>query len=228
MSTSDVGENVRPRRADPIAWLRPAVFVGGLMPLGFFLFYGMTGGLAADPLADILNRVGLLALIFLLASLACTPVKLITGWTWPIRLRRMLGLLAFFYALLHFGIYLIGQTGTPGGILRSVVADVLERPFIAVGFTALVILTPLALTSTGGMIRRLGAKRWQTLHQLAYVAGMLGVVHFIMRVKADLREPLIYAGILIALLLARRLVRPLREVGKALTPDRSQEPTAKS
>ena len=198
------------------------------MPLGFFVFWYTTDQLAADRFADLLNRVGILALVALLASLACTPIKLLTGWIWPIKLRRMMGLFAFFYAMLHFGIYLRGQTGSPGGVLRSVVADVLERPFIAVGFTALMILTPLALTSTGGMIRRLGAKRWQTLHQLAYVAGMLGVVHFIMRVKADLREPLIYAAVLILLLLARRIVPPLREVGKALTPDRSQEPTAKS
>ena len=192
------------------------MFFGGIAPLWVFVYYGRTGGLAADPLADVLNRVGVLALVFLLASLACTPIKLLSGWAWPLRLRRMLGLMSFFYAVLHFGIYLTGQRGAPGGILRSVVADVLERPFIAAGFAALVILTPLALTSTGGMIRRLGAKRWQTLHQLAYFAGLLGVVHFIMRVKADLREPLTYAVILIVLLLTRRIVPPLIEMRKAM------------
>jgi sulfoxide reductase heme-binding subunit YedZ len=189
------------------------------MPLVVFAYYGLQGRLAADPIADVLNRVGLLALICLIASLSCTPLKLMTGWTWPMRLRRLLGLFAFFYALLHFCIYLRSQSGAVGGIVRSVVADVTERPFIAVGFTALVILTPLALTSTAGMIRHLGAKRWQTLHKLAYLAGVLGVVHFIMRVKADLREPLVYAGILIVLLLIRRIyqLRPaMRTVHEAM------------
>lgn len=219
MKTSDLAES--PRHTAPLAWLKPAVFTGAFLPLAAFAYYGANGRLAADKLADVLNRVGMLALIFLLASLACTPLKLITGWSWPLRLRRMLGLFAFFYALLHFCIYLVGQSGAAAGIFRSLVADVTERPFIAVGFLALVILTPLALTSTGGMVRRLGAKRWQTLHRMSYVAAMLGVVHFIMRVKADLREPLIYAGILIVLLLIRRVyqLRPaLRIVRDSSAP----------
>jgi sulfoxide reductase heme-binding subunit YedZ len=215
VSTSDASIAAQPPRAASLAWLPPAVFVGALTPLAVFLYWGETGRLA-DPFSDVLNRVGLLALIMLVASLACTPIKLLTGWTWPLRLRRMLGLFAFFYALLHFCIYLRGQSGAKGGILGSVVADVIERPFIAVGFVALMLLTPLALTSTAKMVRRLGAKRWQTLHRLAYMAGMLGVVHFVMRVKADLREPLIYAGILILLFVIRRIVPPLREIRKAI------------
>ena len=194
---------------NPLPWLKPAVFVGSLIPLAVVV-YRCTHDNVPDRIALLLNTTGLLALILLMATLACTPLKLITGWTWPLRLRRMLGLFAFFYALFHFQVY-VGLDkelfhGSPvKAVWKEVVEDITERKFILVGFAAFLILLPLAFTSTAGMVRALGAKRWQALHRLAYVAATLGVVHFILRVKADTREPLIYGGVLVSLLLIRRI-----------------------
>jgi sulfoxide reductase heme-binding subunit YedZ len=188
-----------PRRA-PHPWLKPGVFAGALVPLAVLVWRGVTGRLGADPVAEALNQLGLVALIFLVASLSCTPLKTIFGWTWPIRIRRELGLFAFFYALLHVSTY----SGIDQSLnLRAIFADVVKRKFIFVGFAAFVLLVPLAWTSTQASVRRLGFARWKRLHRLAYVAGCLAAIHFIWRVKADLLEPLIYAGILAALLLMR-------------------------
>lgn len=143
-----------------------------------------------------------MALVFLIASLAATPLKVVFGWTWPIRLRRMLGLYAFFYASLHFLTYLgLDQVFD----LRAVFADITQRKFIAVGFAAFVLLMPLAVTSTDAMVRRLGYLRWKRLHRLAYLAAALGAVHFIWRVKKDVSLPLTYAAVL-ALFLSVRLI----------------------
>jgi len=141
----------------------------------------------------VLNQLGYLTLTFLVASLMCTPIKIATGWTWGIRLRRMLGLFAFFYASLHFLTYFVVDQSLD---LSMVIADITKRKFILVGFLALVTLIPLAWTSTNGAVKRMGFARWKMLHRLAYVAGSLGVIHFIWRVKIDLREPLIFAAIL--------------------------------
>ena len=135
-----------------------------------------------------------------MASLLCTPLKIAGGWSWGVRLRRMLGLFAFFYASLHFLTYLIVDQSLN---LRAVFDDVTKRNFILVGFLALVTLIPLAITSTNGMVRRMGFVRWKRLHRLAYVAGCLGALHFIWRVKVDLREPAIFASILAAGLVLR-------------------------
>jgi methionine sulfoxide reductase heme-binding subunit len=186
-------------RPQKLAWLGPAVFTGGLVPLTFIAFRLIEGSMI-EPVAEILNQFGLLALIFLISSLSCTPLKVITGWTWPLRLRRMLGVYAFFYAFMHFITYAVFDKDLK---LSDIVDDVLKRPFIYVGLAALLILTPLAITSTTGMIRRLGAKNWQRLHKLAYVAGILGIIHFWMRVKIDITEPVVYGSILTALLLVR-------------------------
>src|SRR5207248_4642965 len=140
------------------------------------------GTLNADPIAQIENELGLTALILLVASLACTPARQLFGWTWPRRIRRELGLFAFFYAALHFLVYL---TLDQAFDWLAIWSDVAERPFITVGFLALVLMAPLALTSTSASVRRLGFRRWTRLHQLAYVAGVLAVVHFIWRVKID-------------------------------------------
>jgi len=178
------------------------VFVGSLAPAIRLLVLGARGELGANPIATALNQLGLVALIFLIASLAATPLKTTLGWTWPIRIRRMLGLYAFFYASLHFLTYLgLDQVLD----LRAVFADITKRNFIAVGFTAFVLLVPLAVTSTDAMVRRLGFVRWKRLHRLVYVAAALGVVHFIWRVKKDLSQPLTY-GAGLALLLAIRVV----------------------
>ena len=157
--------------------------------------------LGANPITTALNQIGLLALIFLIASLSCTPLKIAFGWTWPLRVRRTLGLCAFFSALTHFSVYFALDQNFA---LGSVIKDVLKRPFIAVGFAALVLLVPLAVTSTKRSVSRLGFPRWQSLHRLAYPIGVLGVTHFYLRVKADHTQPISY-GLVLALGFALRL-----------------------
>jgi sulfoxide reductase heme-binding subunit YedZ len=165
-----------------------------------------TGGLGANPIAEALNTMGLWTLIVLLASLACTPLNIVLGWKWPLAMRRMLGLSAFAYACLHFLLYVgVDQFFD----WRVILQDVVKRKFMTVGFAALLLLLPLAVTSTNKMVKRLGFPRWKRLHRLVYVAATLGVVHFIWRVKADTREPFIYAFVL-AVLLGVRVVPRLR------------------
>jgi sulfoxide reductase heme-binding subunit YedZ len=184
----------------PLPWLQPGLFIGALAPLGVMVFEVIQGNLGANPIAEIENVLGFSALVLLILSLACTPARRVLGWTWPARIRRQLGLFAFFYVSLHFLTYVLVDQGLDGG---RIVDDIIKRPFITVGFAALVLLLPLAFTSTKGSIRRLGFRRWTLLHQLAYVAGVLAVIHFIWRVKIDVSQPLIYAGILAILLLIR-------------------------
>jgi len=184
----------------PVPWLHPAVLVGGVVPLVAIGAGVWRGTLGANPIAEALNELGLLALVFLIASLACTPIKELTGATWPLRIRKTLGLYAFFYASLHFLSYAaLDQLGD----LKAIVKDITARPFILVGFATFVLLVPLAITSTSGMLKRLGARRWKRLHKLAYLAGVLGVVHFVLRVKKDVREPALYGALLAVLLLVR-------------------------
>jgi sulfoxide reductase heme-binding subunit YedZ len=157
-----------------------------------------------------------MALVLLIASLACTPLRTMLGWTWPIRIRRLLGLLAFTYAALHVAVY----AGLDQGLdLRAVLADVVKRKFIFVGFAAFVLMIPLAWTSTKGAVRRLGYVKWKRLHLLVYPAALCAVVHFVWRVKKDLREPLAYAAILGALLLVRLVARASGAVAAASRPD---------
>lgn len=195
----------------PLPWLKPGVFVGALVPLAVTLWRGTHGQLGADIVAAVLNQLGYLALTFLVASLLCTPLKIVAGWSWGIRLRRMLGLFAFMYASLHFLTYLIVDQSLN---LGAVLEDILKRKFILVGFLALLIMIPLAITSTNKMVRRMGFARWKRLHRLVYLAGCLGAIHFIWRVKADLREPLIFSA-LIAAALASRVLDALRARAKA-------------
>jgi sulfoxide reductase heme-binding subunit YedZ len=187
-------------RGTPLPWLKPGLFVGALAPLGVMVLEAIQGNLGANPIAEIENVLGFSALVLLMASLACTPARRVFGWTWPARIRRQLGLFAFFYVALHFLTYVLVDQGLDAG---RIVDDIVKRPFITVGFAALVLLTPLAFTSTTASIRRLGFRRWQLLHQLAYVAGVLAVIHFIWRMKIDISQPLVYAGILAVLLLVR-------------------------
>ena len=153
----------------------------------------------ADPVAEITHYSGDWALRFLLASLAMTPLRRITGRSEPIRFRRLLGLWAFFYATLHLATYLVLDLG---GYWAQIAEDIVKRPFITVGFLAWLLLIPLAVTSTRGMMRRLG-RRWGQMHKLVYLIGILAVLHFWWLVKADVREPLIYAAILGLLFLLR-------------------------
>ncbi|HXY95801.1 MAG TPA: protein-methionine-sulfoxide reductase heme-binding subunit MsrQ [Steroidobacteraceae bacterium] len=184
---------------------KPLVFVAGVAPLvwmvcGAFGWFGAS--LGADPVKKLEHECGKTALNFLLLTLAVTPVRIILGVPQLLRLRRMLGLFAFFYALVHFTVYLVLDLELNWPTLGT---DIGKRPYITIGFTALLLLIPLAATSTNGMMRRLG-KRWTALHRLVYAIAILGVWHFYWQVKRDVREPLIYAGIL-ALLLLYRVVR---------------------
>jgi methionine sulfoxide reductase heme-binding subunit len=186
----------------PDVWLKPGLFIGALTPLATIALRAVTGSLNANPIAEVENELGLAALIFLIASLACTPARRVFGWTWPPRIRRELGLFAFFYAMLHVSVYVFLDQAFD---LQAMVEDVVKRPFITVGFGAAVLLVPLAITSTKASVRRLGFARWQRLHQLAYVAAALAALHFVWRVKIDVSQPLTYAAALCLLLLVRVL-----------------------
>lgn len=202
-----------------LSWLKPAVFVGALLPLAALSLRAFERRLGANPIAEALNRLGLVALIFLVLTLAVTPLKTLLGWTWPARLRRMLGLFAFCYASLHFLTYAVLDQRVN---LRAIVEDIAKRPFILVGFSAWVLLIPLAVTSTKAMVQRLGFKRWKSLHRSVYLIAALGALHFYWRVKKDTREPLAYAGV-IGLLLLVRLVGTLKTRsgrGALATPSR--------
>lgn len=181
--------------------LKPAVFAACLIPLGLLLWRGFTGGLTANPIEYITHRTGDWTLRLLLITLAITPLRRLTGWNAVIRLRRMLGLFAFFYGSLHFLTYVVLDHFFA---LESILEDLTDRRFVTAGFTGFVLMIPLALTSTQAMVRRLGGRRWQALHRLVYVSACAGVVHYLWLVKADLRPPLLYAAAL-ALLLGYRL-----------------------
>ena len=188
-----------PRWRVPV--LGGAVWIVGLYPLGRLAWWLRDGllGLGANPIERILHHTGWWALVLLLVTLAITPLRRITGRNRLIRARRPLGLFAFFYATLHFGIYLVLDQGVAWAFILE---DIAERPFITVGLLAWVLLAPLALTSTRGWIRRLG-RRWTLLHRLVYVSTVLGIVHFYWRVKADTRLPLLFAAAFVALMLLR-------------------------
>jgi sulfoxide reductase heme-binding subunit YedZ len=181
--------------------LKPGVFAVCLIPLAILVGNALTDNLGANPIDEITDQTGIWTLRLLLITLAVTPARRLSGWNRLIQVRRMLGLFAFFYASLHFLTYLwLDQFF----VVEDIIADVMERPFITVGFTSFVLLIPLAITSTAAMIKRLGGKWWQRLHRLVYVTAIGGVIHYLWLVKADIRLPLIY-GSLLALLLAYRL-----------------------
>jgi sulfoxide reductase heme-binding subunit YedZ len=183
--------------------LKVLLFLACLIPLGKLTLeiFGVAGmSLGANPIEELIHRLGIWGLNFLLITLTVTPLRRLTGKNWLLRFRRMLGLFAFFYLLLHFLTYAgLDQRFD----LAAIIEDIAERPYITVGFTALLLLVPLAATSTQAMMRRLG-RRWQKLHRLVYLIAILGVVHFYWQVKLDTFEALIYAAIL-AILLAYRL-----------------------
>jgi len=184
-------------------WLRyvakPLVFLACLVPFGLLVLGGVQGDLGANPLERVTHATGNWGLRLLLITLAITPLRRLSGWARLLRLRRMLGLFAFFYLSLHFLTWVWLDQELVWG---NVVTDIAKRPYVTVGFGAWLLLLPLAVTSTRGMMRRLG-RNWQRLHRLIYVAGVLGVLHYIWLVKADLLEPLIYAGLLGILLAVR-------------------------
>ena len=205
-----------------LAYLKPAAFVICLSPLGQLGYGYYTDNLTANPIEYITRFTGSWALIILLTSLAVTPLRRLTGWNELIKLRRMLGLFAFFYAVLHFSTYMVLDLYFD---FAAIAKDILKRPYITVGFSALVLMIPLAVTSTAGMIRRLG-KRWQQLHYLVYGIAILGVVHFYWLVKADIRRPVQY-GAALALLLGVRLafkLAPAIRTWRSNSSNRSKRP----
>jgi sulfoxide reductase heme-binding subunit YedZ len=194
--------------------LKPLVFVLSLLPAAYLLYLGLTNDLGVNPAETLQLETGTWALRFLVATLAVTPFRRLTGWNRVIQYRRMLGLFAFFYAFVHFLTYLVLDLSLAFG---AMMADVFKRPFIAMGFIAFVLMIPLALTSTKGWIRRLG-RRWQLLHRLIYVSGITAAIHYIWKVKVAWGPPLYYAGV-IGLLLAFRVFWQLRSA-KSVSPQR--------
>ena len=221
-----------------VRWVvKPVVFAAALAPAGWLAWAAYTGNLSPDPLLDITHGTGDWTLRFLCITLAITPLRRLTGWNAFIRFRRMVGLFAFFYGSLHFLIYMLADRlaglvefpdgviswDTAGRLLASIWEDVALRLYITVGFIALVLMVPLAITSTAGWIGRLGGKKWQALHRLVYVSAILGVIHYWWLVKADIREPAMYGAIVAVLLGFRLYVWLRRAVGGPVQPHMTAE-----
>lgn len=183
-------------------WLamKALIFLAALMPLMLLIMDGLNGNLGANPVEVITHRTGDWVLNFLLITLAVTPLRKITGWHWLLRFRRMLGLYAFFYVLLHFTTYIWLDRFF---VFDEIGKDIAKRPYITVGFICFLLLIPLAVTSTNAMVRRLGAKRWQRLHKMIYAIAIGGVLHYLWLVKSDIILPLAYGLVLVLLLVLR-------------------------
>jgi methionine sulfoxide reductase heme-binding subunit len=189
-----------------LAWIKALLFVLALIPLARLIWLGANDNLTANPIEFIERSTGTWALIILLITLSMTPIRLMTGITWQIQLRRMMGLFMFFYACLHFTTYIWLDHWFDWSEISK---HIIKHPYVLVGFSAFVLALPLALTSTNGMMRRLGA-RWKQLHYAVYIVAILGVLHFWWLVKKDIREPLLYA-IILFLLLGIRLYYKLKK-----------------
>jgi sulfoxide reductase heme-binding subunit YedZ len=185
-----------------LKWLKAVLFVLALLPLGRLVFKGFTDQLGANPIEFITRNTGDWTLYFLCITLAITPLRRLTHWNWLIKLRRMAGLFAFFYVTLHFTTFIWFDHFFD---LDEMLRDVVKRPFITVGFIAFVLLIPLAATSTNGMVRRLGAKRWQWLHRTIYLIAPMGILHFwwMKAGKHDFARPILMGTIVAVLLLFR-------------------------
>ena len=197
---------LQPPSSNKERWMLAAkglVFLAALIPFLKLAWLGWNDGLGANPIEKITRTTGYWTLTFLMITLTATPLRTLSGWNWPVRWRRMLGLFAFFYACLHFLTYLVLDQFFDW---PAIVKDIAKRPYITVGFPAFVMLIPLAVTSTSNMVRRLGGKRWKMLHRLVYVIAIAGVVHFWWLVKKDITEPLQFAAVL-TLLLGFRFIR---------------------
>jgi sulfoxide reductase heme-binding subunit YedZ len=180
------------------------LFTNALVPLGLLLWDVYHKRVGANPLEFVTRTTGMLTLVFLMLTLAVTPARKITRLNWLVKLRRMLGLFAFFYGFLHLLTYICFDRYFN---LSSIPRDIVSRPFIAIGMVAFFLLVPLAITSTNRMVKRLGGRRWNRLHQLIYVAGMAGALHYWLLVKSDTRLPLTFAFVLLLLLAHRVLVK---------------------
>lgn len=186
--------------------LKTGVWLVCLAPLAVLVARFALDRLGTNPIELVTHTLGDWTLRILLASLAATPLRILTGWAWPITLRRLLGLFAFAYAVLHFLVWMVLDFYFDW---PQMAADIVKRPYITVGMTALLLLLPLAVTSTAGMVKRLGARAWRRLHRLVHVAAVCGVLHYVWLVKVGRQTPLIYAAVL-ALLLAIRIVDAVR------------------
>lgn len=202
-------------------FLKTGVWVLCLTPLALLLYHAYADELGANPIDYVTRWLGGWTLRLLLASLTMTPLRILFGWSWPVTLRRLLGLFAFFYVCLHFSVWIVLDHFFDW---QTMGADVVKRPFMTAGMAALLSLLPLAATSTSGMVKRLGAVTWRRLHRLAYVAGVLGVLHFLWLAKVGRDDPYYYAAWLALVLgvrgwdVARRRVRRSRR----LTTDRAR------
>jgi len=196
ISIKDSAKPMR-RGAGDVAFGKAFISVNAIVPLAFLLYDWSQGRLGANPIEFFLRATGVLSLTFLLITLAITPLRKLTGRNDLIKYRRMLGLYAFFYACLHLVTYSIFDKSLD---LPAIVADVIKRPFIAVGMAAFLMLLPLAITSTNGWVKRLGGKNWSRLHKLSYVIPAFGVIHFWMIVKSDVFYPVAFALVLLTLL----------------------------
>lgn len=184
-------------------WAKPAVFAAALLPMLWTVWLAATGGLGAEPIAEGVRQTGLWALRFLLIALAVTPLRQLTGVPALARFRRMIGLFAFAYASVHLLTYVVIDQFFDW---QAVWKDIVKRPYITVGMGAFLILTALAATSTNGMVRRLGGRRWRALHKAVFAAGLAGCFHYVMLVKGWQIPPFVYLAVFAALV-ALRIVR---------------------
>ncbi len=194
--------------------LKVGVWVVALVPLARLLYGFWIDDLTVNPIEYVTRELGQTALRLLLASLAATPLRILFGLSWPLTLRRLLGLFAFFYVCLHFGVWIVLDHFFDW---RTMTDDVVKRPWITVGVTALLLLVPLAATSTTGMIKWMGGVAWRRLHRLVYVAAVLGVLHYIWLAKKVLIQPWVYATLL-AVLLGIRAADALRRLARRRRP----------
>ena len=193
---------------------KSVLLVNGLVPLAILAWDAWRDRLGANPVEFFIRTTGTLTLIFLTLSLAVTPLRKLIGWNFLSHFRRMLGLFAFAYAFLHLTAWVAVDRVMN---LRSVVEETVKRPFITLGMVAFLMMVPLAVTSTNAAVKRMGAARWKRLHRLAYVAGVLGVIHYYMLVKADVRWPVAF-GVVIASLLLYRVVDAVRPRSRSRAP----------
>jgi sulfoxide reductase heme-binding subunit YedZ len=183
--------------------IKPVLYLAATLPLAWLLFALLTGRVMGDQVKFMQHVTGDTVLTCLMLTLAITPLRRLTGWNEIIRVRRLIGLTAFWYACLHLTTYLVFDQSLS---LSEIMTDIEKHPWVLVGFTAFLCLVPLAITSTNGWVRRLGGKRWQRLHRLVYVAAAAGVLHYLWLVKKDVRAPLVYGAVLLVLLASRAWV----------------------
>ena len=199
--------------------VKPALYLAATLPFAWLLFALLTGRVMGDQVKFMQHVTGDTILTCLMLTLTVTPLRRLTGWNEIIRVRRLIGLTAFWYACLHLSTYLVFDQSLS---IDEILKDIAKHPWVLVGFTAFLCLVPLAITSTTGWVRRLGGKRWQRLHRLVYVAAAAGVLHYLWQVKKDVQAPLIYGAVLLVLLgsrvwLARDRVRAHRSLSARTT-----------